>query len=203
LLSIHSSAEIPADSLSRVIATVFRQPEYHRSLRRTLAEDILHWIGSLFRYVQSALDAHPVSKFLLFSIVLGLIASIAMRAIYARRMSDSYFPAPSPSLGAADGRDPLTAAQAAASLGNYLDAAHLLYLAVLQALARSDRLAIESAKTVGDYSRELRRSSSASFNLYREFARIYEPIVWGSHSCDGREFEQLSRIASNLSARAE
>jgi hypothetical protein len=202
LLLFQRSVEIPADSLSRVIAAVFRQTEYRRSLRRTLAEDIFHWIGSLFRYVESALDAHPLSKFLLFSIVLALIVSIAMRATYARRMRDSRFLTSSTSLAAANGRDPWSAAQAAASLGNYLNAAHLLYLAVLQALARSDRIVIESAKTVADYSRELRRSSPGSFNQYREFARIYEPIVWGSRGCDSRKFEELSRIASSLSGRS-
>jgi hypothetical protein len=71
-------------------------------------------------------------------------------------------------------KDPWTAAHAAAMAGDYLEAAHALYFAVLQALASTDRVIIDSAKTVGDYTRELRRSSSHSLPAYRDFAKRYK-----------------------------
>ena len=100
-----------------------------------------------------------------------------------------------------DSGDPWTVAYEAARNGSYVNAAHALYAAVLQSLARSDRVLIDPAKTVGDYTRELRRISSRSLPLYRDFARLYEPVVWGSRECDGERFKQLSGIASRLAGR--
>lgn len=202
MLTSQSTAEIPADTLTRALAAVFQRAEYQRTLRRTLAQEILDWIASVFRSIAAAMEAHPLVRIVVIGFALALVLVIFGRAIYARRMKE---PSLRGSLGQgshADARDPWTAAQSAAATGNYLDAAHFLYYAVLQTLARSDRIVIESAKTVGDYSRELRRSSSQSLKPYRDFARLYEPIVWGSRGCDGQKFEELSRIASQLSGRS-
>ena len=148
------------------------------------------------------MEAHPLLRIIVIALALGLVIVIIGRSVYARRMRE---PSLLGSLGErthGELRDPWTAAQSAAATGNYLEAAHFLYYAVLQTLARSDRIVIASAKTVGDYSRELRRSSSHSLKPYRDFARLYEPIVWGSRGCDGQKFEELSRIASQLSGRS-
>lgn len=199
MLTQPATAQLPTDTLTRAIAAVFQGTEYHRTLRRTLAEQILHWIASLFRSIASSLDSHPFLRFIVIGLTLAVVAAILARAVYVQRMGEPSLHARAGQRSHGETRDPWTAAHSAAASGNYLDAAHFLYHAVLQTLARSDRIVIESAKTVGDYSRELRRSSSRSFQPYRDFARLYEPIVWGSRGCDGQKFEELSRIASQLS----
>ncbi|HEX6576517.1 MAG TPA: DUF4129 domain-containing protein [Gemmatimonadaceae bacterium] len=197
----HATTQLPADSLSRVVAAVFRRAEYRRSIRRTLAEDIIEWVSSLFRSIASSIEAHPVLRILLVASALALVLVIIGRLIYARGMIEVSHSQPHSLSIAGDIRDPWSAAQAAALSGNYLDAAHFLYHTVLQGLARSDRVIIESSKTVGDYSRELRRSSSPALRPYRDFARLYEPIVWGTQKCGNDEYMQLRQVAAQLSGR--
>ena len=147
------------------------------------------------------MDSHPFLRYVAAGFVLAIVMMVMGRVAYARRMERAAGPGTSKVLVRAGLRDPWAAAQTAALAGHYLDAAHALYFAVLQALSASDRVIIDSAKTVGDYTRELRRSSSNSLPLYRDFARVYEPIVWGSRNCDKARFEQLSGIASRLTGR--
>lgn len=144
------------------------------------------------------MDSHPFLRYVTAAFILAVVVTIAGRVAYARKMERAGTPGMARVHARAGHRDPWAAAQAAARAGNYLEAAHALYFAVLQTLAATDRLVLDSAKTVGDYTRELRRSSSHSLPLYRDFARVYEPIVWGSRDCDKASFEQLSGIASRL-----
>lgn len=202
MIQLTRSGAIGPDSVNRVIATVFQQPAYRRSLRRTLAEQILDWIGSFFRAIGATMDSHPLLRYVAAGAVLAIILMVMGRVAYARRMERAAGPGTSKASTRAGLKDPWMAAQSAAMSGNYLDAAHALYLAVLQAIAATDRVIIDSAKTVGDYTRELRRSSSQSLPLYRDFARVYEPIVWGSRDCDRARFEQLSGIASRITGRS-
>jgi hypothetical protein len=201
LLPNLSAQEINPDSVNRVVAAVFRQGAYRRSLRRTLAEQILDWFADLFRSVGSAMDSHPALRYIAAALILTLILMIMARVAYTRQMERAAMPARVSARQNGGLRDPWASAQNAALAGNYVEAAHALYFAVLQALAATDRLVVDSAKTVGDYTRELRRASSHSLPLYRDFARIYEPIVWGSRDCDRSRFEQLSGIASRLTGR--
>jgi hypothetical protein len=202
LIQTLSSRAIHPDSVNRAIAAVFQQAAYRRSLRRTLAEQILDWFDSLFRAIGATMDSHPVLRYIAAAFLVALVIMIAARVAYARKMERAASHGSASVHARAGLKDPWTAAQSAALAGNYLDAAHALYFAVLQALAATDRLVVDSAKTVGDYTRELRRSSSHSLPLYRDFARVYEPVVWGSRDCDRARFEQLSGIASRLTGRS-
>ena len=191
---------LPADSLQRAITAVFQRPEYRRSLRRTLLEDILDWIASMFRAIENSVEAHPVLRIIIGAVVLAFITVTVGRSLYLSRMKEEEPGILSVKQSSVE-RDPWKAAEASALAGNYLEAAHSLYAAVLHTLARSDRLVIESAKTVGDYTRELRTRTSKSLPLYRDFARLYEPMVWRDCGCGPPEFERLLAIASKLAGR--
>ncbi len=93
------------------------------------------------------------------------------------------------------GGDPWARAQQEAAAGRYTDAAHLLYQAILVALAGRERLRLHPSKTVGDYARELRARSSSAFPGYREFARLYETVVYGLQHCDRERWERLQALA--------
>lgn len=94
--------------------------------------------------------------------------------------------------------DPWAEAQREAAAGRYTDAAHLLYQAILVALAGRERLRLHPSKTVGDYGRELRARSSSAFPGYRDFARLYETVVYGLQHCDRERWERLQALAGAI-----
>ena len=46
------------------------------------------------------------------------------------------------------------------------------------------RIRLHPSKTVGDYARDLRRVQSPLAPRYREFARLYEVVIYGVGTCD-------------------
>lgn len=185
-----------------MIAAVFRQAEYRRTLRRTLLQEIFDWIGAAFRALGAAIDAHPSLKWDLPVAGLLVVSLILARVVHLRRMSVRPLAEATHRRDAPDSRDAWSVAHAAARAGNYLEAAHALYFAVLEAIERKERIVVDSAKTVGDYVRDLRRLNSVALPLFRDFARVYQPVVWGSRDCDLARFQQLAGIASRLTGRS-
>ena len=99
---------------------------------------------------------------------------------------------------AAGPQDPWLTAQALAASGDFTGAAHALYLAVLEGLARREQLRLHPAKTIGDYLRELRSRSSALLPTVRDFARLYELVAYGFRECDAARYERLHALASDV-----
>lgn len=93
-------------------------------------------------------------------------------------------------------------AQELAARGEYTEAAHALYRALLEALARRERVRLHPSKTVGDYVRDLRQRSSSLFGRFRDFARSYETVVYGIGVCDRERYERLLALAAPI-VRAE
>jgi hypothetical protein len=85
-----------------------------------------------------------------------------------------------------------------AARGDYTSAAHALYAGLLHTIARSGEVELDEAKTIGDYTRELARSSSRRLPRFREFARSYEIVIYGLGFCDKDRFERLEQLASNI-----
>ena len=96
------------------------------------------------------------------------------------------------------GRDPWLLAQELAARGDYTEAAHALYRALLEALARRERVRLHPSKTVGDYVRDLRQRSSSLFKSFRDFARSYETVVYGVGFCDRERYERLHALAAPI-----
>ncbi|MGH7720721.1 MAG: DUF4129 domain-containing protein [Gemmatimonadaceae bacterium] len=93
------------------------------------------------------------------------------------------------------GGDPWRVAQEEAARGNFTEAAHALYQALLESAARQGQVRLHPSKTVGDYVRELRGRSSALFSRFREFARSYEVVIYGIGVCDRERYERLLSLA--------
>lgn len=100
--------------------------------------------------------------------------------------------------GGGAARDPWTLAQELAARGDYTDAAHALYRALLEAIAQRERVRLHPSKTVGDYVRDLRARSSSLFVRFRDFARSYETVVYGLGSCDRERYERLRALAAPI-----
>lgn len=94
--------------------------------------------------------------------------------------------------------DPWALAQEAGAAGRFVEGAHFLYLALIEAVAHRTRISLHPAKTVGDYTRDLRRLASPDLPTFREFATVYEPIVWGTGQCDQADFDKMRSLAQSV-----
>ena len=150
-----------------------------------------------FERLFDALEKSPGARS--FAIWLGIaaLAIIVARVIYttvhgerltAERATD-------PRRARVPGESAWSAAQHAAGKGDYTQAAHLLYAALLQSLSQRERLRLHSSKTAGDYARDLRAKSSPSWSPFRKFVQAFEFIAYGRRECTRDEFERLRALA--------
>ena len=190
--------QIPESVIADSAAAVFSAAEYVRG-RPSLIGRIYRWVRDLFPPLGDATGSSPA---LYWSLIIGggLLAMLLVgRAVYlararqARRASDpADRQAGRPGIRSGD---PWRDAEALAGSGDFTAAAHLLYLALLHAIARRERLRLHPAMTVGDYARALRARSSGFFSRFREFATSYETVVYGTGTCDRERYERLRTLA--------
>jgi hypothetical protein len=205
LLMLLQGAVLPAPAVRDSIAAVFRQPAYDRSLARSLwsriAETLARWAAQAFDAFQRSPALTRTVLVLAVLIVLLFCARLAYVAYLERGRGASLG-----GLGTRGGArrgDPWEAAQRLAARGEYTEAAHLLYAALLEAVARRERIRLHPSKTVGDYTRELRRQASPLWPPFRDFARVYEVVVYGIGTCDRERWERLDGMARTMiTARA-
>ena len=100
-------------------------------------------------------------------------------------------------------------AQRLAAEGQFTDAAHALYLALVTSAARRGLLAVHESKTTGDYLRELRRAArgpgarritDGELTGWRDFIRAYETVIYGVGTCDDAQYGTLRRLATSATA---
>ena len=185
--------------IADTVAAVFSQGDYARSLRESLFARFLALLYRLWLWFRGLARTDPgmywASVIVLTLILVAVVARVAWiiraRQVRAARLAAEAGGRP----GAVALRDPWIVAQQEAARGNFTDAAHALYLALLEALARRGQLRLHPAKTIGDYVRELRGKSSGFFDRFREFSRSYEWVVYGLGTCDRERFERLRELA--------
>jgi hypothetical protein len=182
------------------IAAVFADDAYRRSLRDSLWSRLQHRLGEIIERILAGVGESPPLKWALVGAAVLIVAAFAARLVYVASVR-------------ADGRprarrrvadrspDPLVLARAAAASGRFMEAAHLLYLAILDELRRTERLALDPSKTLGEYRRDLGARSSGAYHAFRKFAGTYETIVWGRRSCDEPSYERLAALAEPLITR--
>lgn len=201
-------AQIPVSetAIRDTMAAVFRQAAFVRERPSWIATQMnrfWEWLYDVLRSIFGPFFRSRESNPLLFWIVVGLIAAIALGIIarlawvsYLRRQrgigARAFGTAGPPGTR---GGDPWQLAQRLAAEGNFTDAAHALYLALLESVSRRGLVKLHPSKTVGDYVRELRARSSAIFARFREFARAYEVVVYGTGFCDRERYERLQALA--------
>jgi hypothetical protein len=183
------------------MAAVFRQAAFVKRQPSWIARKIdqaLEWIASLFRGLGVARSSNPALFWTIMIILLAVALAILGRVLwvnYQRRLQGiGARPELRGSSGVTQG-DPWLAAQQHAARGDFTAAAHALYLALLTAIARRGLVKLHPSKTVGDYVRELRVRSATVFTRFRDFARAYETVVYGSGTCDEERYQTLQRLA--------
>lgn len=193
-MQLQPSAEAIRDSIS----AVFQQHPYDRSVRTTLLSRLSEWIGSLIRELIFLVRGSPELAWTLAALTVIIVGAIIARQVYESRSRTGQERTGSGRATGYRGRDPWLLAQELAASGDFTEAAHALYRALLEALARQERLRLHPSKTVGDYARELRRKSSGAFTRFRDFARSYETVIYGLGECDRQRYERLHALASPL-----
>jgi hypothetical protein len=188
----------PDAAVHDTVAAIARAHAYDRSLRTSIAERLMRWIGELFERLVGAVAAMPYARWWVIGagalVVLLIVARVAPVArVRTRRTSIE-------SLRASDARDPRAEAERLAREGRYTDAAHALYRALLDALARREAIRLHSSKTSGDYARELRARGSAAADAVRRFARAYDRVLFGHGEVDAAAYDVLREHASRLLA---
>jgi hypothetical protein len=192
----------PAAAVHDTIQAVLRDPVFHRSLRRSIADRILVWLAEWWTRLSKVLRGLPsmrtlslffVGALVLFVLVRFLIAASARSEESGRRTSRR---------GVTSGSDPWQTADELLSLGRYEDAAHALYRGVILSLASAERLRLDPSKTSGDYARELRRRSSSALSPFLAFARRFEVLVYGHIPPDAEAVAQLRELAIPFRARS-
>ena len=156
------------------------------------------WLASQFERYRQAIGESPVLHWTSIAVLALLVAAVAGRAAYLAWVHRGVRSAASRTARARarTAGDPWLAAQALAAAGDYTGAAHALYAALLETVARRERLTLHPSRTVGDYVRDLRTRSSSLFGRFREFARSYETVVYGLGECDRERYERLHALAT-------
>jgi len=183
------------------MAAVFRQAAFAKRQPSWIARKItrfFEWLWDLLRQLGGARSSSPAVFWTVIAIIAAVVIAIVARLAWVsyrrRNQGIDARPAPHGAGGVAQG-DPWTAAQQHAARGDFTSAAHSLYLALLNAIARRGLIRLHPSKTAGDYVRELRARSATVFTRFRDFARAYETVVYGTGVCDQERYETLQRLA--------
>jgi hypothetical protein len=185
-------------AVSDTIAAVFRQRDYDRTVIDSVWDRIWRWVGERIGEVVAAIRHSPATRWVVIAVLVSLVIAILGRAIYLGTMGDGSAARGRRGRRVAGSGDEWADAQRLAMAGNYTDAAHALYKALLNAIARRGDVGIHPSKTVGDYGRELRRRSSPAWSGYRDFARSYETVIYGLGFCDQARYDRLVALATPL-----
>jgi len=193
--------QLSDSTIRAAVNSVFSRPEFNQF---TLWDRLWGWIVELWHRVVALLtgllhstpDAAPVFWTVVALLALALSAIIARAGYLAYQRSRMRGAALRWDLaGHGRGQDHWVVASELAATGNFTDAAHALYAALLEATARQQQIRLHPSKTIGDYVRELRTRSSALLNRFREFARSYEAVIYGMGQCDQERYLRLHALA--------
>lgn len=199
-----SPARWPRTAIHDTVAAIVTQRAYSRSLRQTLLERIVRWIGELYQWLGDALGGVPHARRAATVAAIALALIVLGRLLYAARLREDRAPrGRRVSTGRRTVPDAWHEAERLAGLGQYTEAAHELYRGVITLLARAGHVHPHPSKTSGDYARELRSRRSPVHTAFREFGRRYERMLFGSGRCDRSEYEALLGHARPLLAALE
>jgi len=179
------------------IAAIVARPEFATGQRRSLFSRFVQFViaelTELFRLARGSIDGWIIVA--AAALVIGVV--VISRIIADRRLATRR------RLRSAAGvhgsrRDAWAAARELAARGEFADASHALYSAVLETLARSGTIRFHASKTGGDYARELRRAGVPIASEFRSFARELDRVVYGRVSVTRSEFDGLLAAAEQI-----
>lgn len=177
------------------VASVVSGRAFQKSLQMSLAQRLFRWISDWINTVVEYLRGSGPARWVAIGFTVLLVLVIVSRFFLAARARTEDFESEDGTRRRRSGEDPWLAAERLAAAGQFEDAAHALYRGVVESIARTDRLRLDSSKTSGDYARELRARGSARLPAFRAFARRFDIAVYGYGGCNPETIADLSRLA--------
>lgn len=186
---------VAPEAVRDTIARVVLERGYMRDVTSTLLARAWEWLSrtvrDLFLQAMGSRGTYQITLGLLALVIVAIIVrsvivARARRQAAARRATE------------ATADDLLAQSRGLASQGAYVEAAHLLYAAVVARLFESRKVRRHPSKTVGDYFRELRAAGDPAAAPYRAFAQTYEIVAYGDGLCDATRFARLEQLAAPM-----
>ena len=186
---------VPAAAIRDTLSRIVLERGYRRSVTSTLLSRGWEWVtrtlGDLFNQAAGSRGTFLVSLTVLAVLIVATIARAVIVAQARRQAARRLVVEVS-----ADAQ--LAQARGLAAQGAHVEAAHLLYAAVITQLVEQKRVRRHPSKTVGDYWRELRAASDGSASPYLSFSRTYEIVVYGDGLCDATRYARLEQLAAPM-----
>lgn len=192
--------EWPSRAIHDTVAAVVRDPVFRRSVRNSLADRFLIWIGDLLHRLGEHIDHLPSLREVGIAVAFVAVVYLLVRTVMSARDRDDYSGKRAYAAGTAS-TNPWVAAEALLAARQYEEAAHALYRAVVASVAHQHRLRIDPSKTSGDYARELRRRNAPALEGFRKFTRSFDLAVYGRTGCDAAVLAELVRLAEPFRQR--
>jgi hypothetical protein len=126
-----------AKQIHDTVAAIVRQPAYAVPIRQTLLGRVLEFIGDEFRDLIRLLGGSQNARLIVIVAVALLVLAIAGRIVVGQRLELRRRTAGSLQIVGSARRDYWVLAGELEQRGDFVAASHALYLAVLEALARS------------------------------------------------------------------
>lgn len=188
--------QLPESAIRDTAATIFADPAYNRtSLLDRLGAWLLEGLEAILLRFGPATPS-PTLFWFVVVLVSGFVLLVLGRMLYGIHIARAARPEHSRGPGAGDAAaDAWNRALALAAAADYTAAAHALYAALLALIARREDIDLHDSKTIGDYTRDLRHRASGRLPGFREFARLYETIIYGLGVCDRERYERLHGLA--------
>lgn len=191
----------PAAAVHDTVAAIMRQAPYQRSLSQSVWDRFIGWLFERIAGLIAGVRGLPSIRWVVLGLAIAAILLIAARVLYVRRTREDERTSWRRRARVST-EDPFALAERAAADGRYTEAAHALYRAVIETVARRERLRLHRSKTSGDYARELRRARSPSHGPFQAFGRRYDRIIYGDGRCDADGYAALLALAMPLLATA-
>jgi hypothetical protein len=200
--SVTPSADWTTAAIHDTVAAIVRQGGYAQSAAQSLFGRFIAFVTrqltALYRYFHNTPHARPIVIALVALIVLVVLIRIAVTSSAAEQR----LRAERARAGRKASIDPLARAHELAASGQHTEAAHALYVAVIQRMAAHGWIRLHSSKTGGDYARELRVHGVPGHAAFRAFNARFDELIYGAGVCNADEFDELLRRASSLLAEA-
>ena len=186
---------VPAAAIRDTLSRIVLERGYRRSVTSTLLSRGWEWVtrtlGDLFNQAAGSRGTFLLSLTVLAVLIVATVAR-AVIVSHARRQAARRLVVEV----SADAQ--LAQARGLAAQGAHVEAAHLLYAAVITQLVEQKRVRRHPSKTVGDYWRELRAAGDGSASPYLSFSRTYEIVVYGDGLCDATRYARLEQLAAPM-----
>ncbi len=196
-----------ADSLRRVLRSVFAGPDYRWSRRADPLATLKLWWAALARWWQDLHGASSIAAWVVVGIVVLALVAITAHTIWTFSRAFRRAP-PSPlDVGVAPARRDQawyrSQADRLATAGRYAEAMQADFIALILALDTRDVVRFHPSKTPGEYAGEARLEGVARAD-FRDLVRRLYACVFGRVGCGPGEFaDWRARIAAERYAPAD